>query len=125
MEQETMITVCGKLVEIGETQTFNKFTKRMATISDCADKYPNYYPFTFKREGVRMLEDYCVGDMEKESGYVNGRSYQKKDEAGKPVGKVMYFLEVAAVSCEAYDPNAPQESGDDQGDEQMPDDLPF
>ena len=119
MEQETMITVCGKLVEIGETQTFNKFTKRMATISDCADKYPNYYPFTFKGDGVRMLEGFGIGDMVKVSGYVNGRRYQKKDEA------VMYFLEVAAVSCEAYDPNAPQESGDDQGDEQMPDDLPF
>ena len=86
MEQETMITVCGKLVEIGETQTFNKFTKRMATISDCADKYPNYYPFTFKGEGVRMLEGFGVGDMVKVSGYVNGRRYQKKDEAGKPVG---------------------------------------
>ena len=125
MEQETMITVCGKLVEIGETQTFNKFTKRMATISDCADKYPNYYPFTFKGGGVRMLEGFGIGDMVKVSGYVNGRRYQKKDETGKPVGKVMYFLEVSAVSCEAYDPNAPQESGDDQGDEQMPDDLPF
>lgn len=32
---------------------------------------------------------------------------------------------VAAASCEAYDPNAPQESVEDHGDEQMPDDLPF
>ena len=125
MEQETMITVCGKLVEIGETQTFNKFTQRVATISDCAEQYPNYSPFTSKGPGVRMLDGFGVGDMVKVSGYVNGRRYQKKDEAGKPVGKVMYFLEVAAASCEAYGPNAPQESGDDQGDEQMPDDLPF
>ena len=98
MEQKTLIKVTGEIVDAGKLQTFGKFTKRVAVLKVGDGKYPNFYPFTFKGEALELIDGFAAGDIVTAEGYVNGNRWQKKDASGKPVGKVMYFLEIAAKS---------------------------
>ena len=126
MEQKTQIQIVGTIEDVGPVQTYGKFSKRQLIVKVDEGKWPQYFPVTFKGQGVRMLDGFGVGDMVKVSGYVNGRRYQKKDETGKPVGKVMYFLEVAAGSIEEYkEADSGEQGGEPDGGEYVPDDLPF
>lgn len=100
MEQKTLIKVTGEIVDAGELKTYGKFIKRVAVLKVGDGKYPNYYPFTFKGEALGLIDGFAAGDIVTVEGYVNGNRWQKKDASGKPVGKVMYFLEIAAKSVQ-------------------------
>jgi hypothetical protein len=126
MEQKTLIKVTGEIVDAGELQTFGKFTKRVAVLKVGDGKYPNFYPFTFKGEALGLIDGFAAGDIVTVEGYVNGNRWQKKDASGRPVGKMMYFLEIAAKSLQRGDGG-----GEDAIDEAEPmpgdagEDMPF
>ena len=101
MEQKTLIKVTGEIVDAGKVQTFaSGYTKRVAVLKVGDGKYPNFYPFTFKGDALELIDGFVAGDIVTVAGYVNGNRWQKKDASGKPVGKVMYFLEIAAKSLQ-------------------------
>lgn len=130
MEQKTQIQIVGTIEDVGPVQTYGKFSKRQLIVKVDEGKWPQYFPVTCKGEGVRMAEGFAVGDVVKVSAYVNSNRWQKKDEAGKPVGKVMYFVEIAAGSIEEFkEADSGEQGGEPDGGEgsgeYVPDDLPF
>lgn len=123
MEQQNRITIAGKIVEIGETKTFGKFSKKQVVL-ETDGKYPDYIPFSFKNDAIGLLDGYKAGDVVTICGFVNGRKWVKKDANGKAVQPPMYFLEVSAASINegVSDSGNTQEAEVEESDI---DDMPF
>lgn len=86
--------VSGKVLEIGETQTFSSgFQKRSVVIeaSKKADEYPNPVEVTLKKDGCAQADSLRVGDSVDVEGFVEGRRWEG------PKG-VRYFIDLSVKS---------------------------
>lgn len=66
----------GRVVEIGNTQTFSSgFTKRRVVVDDSTGPYPNPVPFDAVKDAIAKLDDVRAGDMVRVTFNVRGRAY--------------------------------------------------
>lgn len=124
MEQKNRIEIAGKIVEIGETKTFGKFSKKQVVL-ETDGKYPDYIPFSFKNDAIGLLDGYKAGDVVTICGFVNGRKWVKKDSNGNAVQPPMYFLEVSAASITEGVAASGGDAQASEAEESDPDDMPF
>lgn len=78
MEFKCKFQVSGKVLEIGETQTFmSGFCKRSIIVeaSKDAEKYSNPVELTLKNDEVAKADTLCVGDGIAVEGFVEGRRW--------------------------------------------------
>jgi len=94
MEFKCKFQVSGKVLEIGETQTFTSgFCKRSIIVeaSKDAEKYSNPVELTLKNDEVAKADTLCVGDGIAVEGFVEGRKWDG------PKG-VRYFIDLNTKS---------------------------
>lgn len=111
----------GIAYKVGNVENISdKFRKRELVLTDGADQYPQYIPFTFVNDKCDLLESIAEGQEVEVSFSLKGREWTS------PQGQVKFFstIEGFAVTAEkpAFVP-APSTPGsghtDDSGD------LPF
>ena len=122
----------GVVEKILEPQTFaSGFTKRDLIVTDDvgADaRYPQHLPFTFKRDGVNLLNGIKAGDRVKVHFAIDGREWTS------PQGQVKYFTDLTGLKIEVLnadgtstepvpEPAIPDDAALSAGD--AVDDLPF
>jgi cold shock CspA family protein len=112
----------GIAYKVGNVETISdKFRKRELVLTDGADQYPQYIPFTFVNDKCDLLESIAEGQEVEVSFSLKGREWTS------PQGQVKFFstIEGFAVAAEkpAFAPNvAPSTPGSGHTDDQ---DLPF
>lgn len=92
--------VCGKVLEVGETQTFGSgFQKRSVIIeaSKKADEFSNPVEVTLKKESCSQGDAIHAGDFVEVTGYVEGRKWTK------PTGEVRHFIDLSVKSLVVTD----------------------
>ena len=68
----------GKLIHVGDIQTFESgFTKRVFAI-ETDDKYPQKVPFELFKDSVDLIESYNIGDIVKVQFNIRGNEYNGK-----------------------------------------------
>ncbi len=93
-KKSAKFTVSGRIIEIGEEQTFNSgFTKRDVIIetSNNEEKFSNPVKLTFKKDDCAKVESLNVGDECDFEGFVEGRKWDG------PKG-TSYFIDLSAKS---------------------------
>jgi hypothetical protein len=112
----------GIAYKVGNVETISdKFRKREFIVTDGADQYPQYIPFTFVNDKCDLLESIAEGQEVEVSFSLKGREWTS------PQGQVKYFstIEGFAVTASnpAFAPNvAPSAPGSGHTDDS---DLPF
>jgi hypothetical protein len=114
----------GIAYKVGNVETISdKFRKREFIVTDGADQYPQYIPFTFVNDKCDLLESIAEGQEVEVSFSLKGREWTS------PQGQVKYFstiegFAVTTTSTPAFAPQAaPSAPGSGHTDDQ--DDLPF
>jgi hypothetical protein len=113
----------GIAYKVGNVETISdKFRKREFIVTDGADQYPQYIPFTFVNDKCDLLESIAEGQEVEVSFSLKGREWTS------PQGQVKYFstiegFAITASSSPAFAPNvAPSAPGSGHTDDS---DLPF
>jgi hypothetical protein len=111
----------GIAYKVGNVETISdKFRKREFIVTDGADQYPQYIPFTFVNDKCVLLNSIAEGEEVEVSFSLKGREWTS------PQGQVKYFstiegFAVTATSNPAFAPNVvPSTPGSGHSD-----DLPF
>jgi len=88
-------SVRGKVHLIEETKTYgqNGFRKRLVVLEQENDRFTNYIPLDFIREGCDQVDQLKVGDDVEVQYHLSGRKWQKD-----PGSEVRYFLNAEASS---------------------------
>ena len=114
----------GIAYKVGNVETISdKFRKREFIVTDGADQYPQYIPFTFVNDKCDLLESIAEGQEVEVSFSLKGREWTS------PQGQVKYFstiegFAVTTTSTPAFAPQvAPSAPGSGHTDDQ--DALPF
>lgn len=102
MEYKCKFQVSGKVLEVGEIQSFaSGFTKRDVVIAlSQSDQYPNPTPVSLRKDACRIADAINVGDAVTASGYIEGRRYDG------PKG-TRYFVELNAKEIVVTDKAEP------------------
>jgi hypothetical protein len=115
----------GIAYKVGNVETISdKFRKREFIVTDGADQYPQYIPFTFVNDKCDLLNSIAEGQEVEVSFSLKGREWTNPKD-----GQVKYFstiegFAVTTTSNPAFAPNvAPSAPGSGHTDDQ--DDLPF
>lgn len=91
--------VSGKVLEIGEVQTFaSGFSKRNIIVEASKDteKFSNPIQLTLKKEDCARADTLGVGDGVEVTGYVEGRRWEKD-------GNVRHFIDLSVKSIMVTD----------------------
>ena len=88
-------TVRGIVHFIDETKTYGQkgFRKRLLVLEQDGERFTNYVPVEFVRDGCDSVDDLSVGDDVEVSYRLSGRKWQKD-----PSAEVKYFLNAEATS---------------------------
>lgn len=80
---------------IDETKTYGQkgFRKRLLVLEQDGDRFTNYVPVEFVRDGCDSVDELSVGDDVEVTYRLSGRKWQKD-----PSAEVKYFLNAEAVS---------------------------
>ena len=98
-EYKCKFYVSGKVLEVGETQTFSSgFQKRNIIVeaSKDAEKFSNPVALTLKKEACSKADSIGVGDFVDAEGYVEGRRWENN-------GSVRYFTDLNVKSIMVTD----------------------
>ena len=113
----------GIAYKVGNVETISeKFRKRELVLTDGADQYPQYIPFTFVNDKCDLLESIAEGQEVEVSFSLKGREWTS------PQGQVKFFstiegFAITASGTQAFAPNIPPSTpGSGHTDDQ---DLPF
>jgi cold shock CspA family protein len=113
----------GIAYKVGNVETISdKFRKREFIVTDGADQYPQYIPFTFVNDKCDLLESIAEGQEVEVSFSLKGREWTS------PQGQVKFFstiegFAITVSGTQAFAPNvAPSAPGSGHTDDQ---DLPF
>jgi cold shock CspA family protein len=91
----------GIAYKVGNVETISdKFRKREFVVTDGADQYPQYIPFTFVNDKCDLLESIAEGQEVEVSFSLKGREWTS------PQGQVKYFstIEGFAISAQGSAP---------------------
>lgn len=94
IEYKCKFQVSGKVLEIGETQTFSSgFQKRTVVVeaSKDAEKFSNPVELTLKKDECPKADGLRVGDGVAAEGFVEGRRWEKD-------GKTRFFIDLSVKS---------------------------
>ncbi len=111
----------GIAYKVGNVETISdKFRKREFIVTDGADQYPQYIPFTFVNDKCDLLESIAEGQEVEVSFSLKGREWTS------PQGQVKYFskIEGFAITTTSNPAFAPQVAPSAPGSGHT-DDLPF
>ena len=115
----------GEVKEIGELKKFSSgFQKRDLVVEEIDEKakYPAKIPFTFKKDKVSLIDNIKVGDKVA-IDYV----YSSRDWDDPKTGETRHFVSFDALKVKVtYSaPGGSAASSQDDGGEDMPDDIPL
>ncbi len=114
-----MYDYTGVVEKILDVQTFaSGFTKRDLILTDdvgTETRYPNHLPFTFKKDGVNLLNGIKAGDRVKVHFAIDGREWTN------PQGQVKYFTDLTGLKIEVL--NADGTSTEPVPEPAIPDDA--
>ena len=99
MDFKCKFEVSGKVLEVGEVQTFSSgFQKRTIVVeaSKDAEKFSNPIQLTLKKDQVSLADTLNVGDGITAEGFVEGRKWEKD-------GNVRYFIDLNTKSIMVTD----------------------
>ena len=131
-QKQLLYDYTGVVEKILDTQTFaSGFMKRDLIVTDDAGRethFPQHLPFTFKKDGVNMLNNIKVGDRVKVRFAIDGREWTN------PQGQTKYFVDLTGLKIDVLnfdgtstepvpEPAVPDEVMMDAGE--VVDDLPF
>ncbi len=104
-------SVRGKVHLIEETKTYgqNGFRKRLVVLEQENDRFTNYIPLDFIREGCDQVDQLKVGDDVEVNYRLSGRKWQKD-----PASEVRFFLNAEASSFQVHGAHS-QEGADGGG----------
>jgi len=117
----------GRIVRIGEVQSFSSGFKKREIVIDKAPPnadYPNPVPFCLNKDDADKADSLKVGQTVTVHGFINGREWTNPKD-----GKVKYFCDLVIFGKIEVDDSAgvvetPPEK-EAQEDEKIPDDMPF
>jgi hypothetical protein len=116
-------TVRGVVHLIEETKTFGQkgFRKRLVVLEQQQDRFTNFIPIDFVRDGCDAVEELNVGDDVDITYRLSGRKWQKD-----PSSDVRYFLSAEAINFKIAGKQAAGGAGDanDYFDQAAGDDDP-
>ena len=92
-------SVRGKVHLIEETKTYgqNGFRKRLVVLEQENDRFTNYIPLDFIRDGCDQVDQLKVGDDVEVKYRLSGRKWQKD-----PGSEVRFFLNAEASSFQVH-----------------------
>lgn len=112
--------VTGKIMFIGEEQTFGKYTKKEMAINTIAEKYPQDILVVWSNDNIGRAKTAKVGDEVTVSFNLRGRKWVS------PQGEVRYFNTLDAWKIEFIKQANPQTPSKPQPESlEYQDDLPF
>jgi len=98
-------TIAGRIIEIGDTQTFaSGFTKRRVVV-DTGGKYPQAIPVDFKKDRTAALDKCAIGDEVTIQADIGGREYNGR-----------YYVDITGWRIEGGSGCADHETTDPAGD---------
>jgi cold shock CspA family protein len=112
----------GIAYKVGNVETISeKFRKREFIVTDGADQYPQYIPFTFVNDKCDLLESIAEGQEVEVSFSLKGREWTS------PQGQVKFFstIEGFSITTTSNPAFAPQVVPSAPGSGHTDDDLPF
>jgi cold shock CspA family protein len=107
----------GIAYKVGNVETISdKFRKREFVVTDGADQYPQYIPFTFVNDKCDLLESIAEGQEVEVSFSLKGREWTS------PQGQVKYFstIEGFAISAQGSAPAPVSTNTTSVSDEDLP-----
>ena len=107
----------GIAYKVGNVETISdKFRKREFVVTDGADQYPQYIPFTFVNDKCDLLDSIAEGQEVEVSFSLKGREWTS------PQGQVKYFstIEGFAISAQGSAPAPAPASTPSASDEDLP-----
>jgi hypothetical protein len=107
----------GIAYKVGNVETISdKFRKREFVVTDGADQYPQYIPFTFVNDKCDLLDSIAEGQEVEVSFSLKGREWTS------PQGQVKYFstIEGFAISAQGSAPAPVSTSTPSASDEDLP-----
>ena len=107
----------GIAYKVGNVETISdKFRKREFVVTDGADQYPQYIPFTFINDKCDLLDSIAEGQEVEVSFSLKGREWTS------PQGQVKFFstIEGFAISAQGSAPAPVSTSTSSASDEDLP-----
>jgi hypothetical protein len=107
----------GIAYKVGNVETISdKFRKREFVVTDGADQYPQYIPFTFVNDKCDLLDSIAEGQEVEVSFSLKGREWTS------PQGQVKYFstIEGFAISAQGSAPAPVSTNTTSVSDEDLP-----
>jgi hypothetical protein len=108
----------GIAYKVGNVETISdKFRKREFVVTDGADQYPQYIPFTFVNDKCDLLDSIAEGQEVEVSFSLKGREWTSPKD-----GQVKYFstIEGFAISAQGSAPAPAPASATSVSDEDLP-----
>lgn len=112
----------GIVYRVGNVETISeKFRKCELVLTDGADQYPQYIPFTFVNDKCDLVQNLAEGQEVEVSFSLKGREWTS------PQGQVKFFstIEGFALTAQAPAAFAPGVAPSTPGSGHTDDDLPF
>lgn len=82
----TKIELKGRVIRVGETQTFNSGFQKREIVLECGDdRFENPIPVEALKDKCEHLDKFCPGEVVEVSGYLNGNFWERGDR---------YFLSI-------------------------------
>lgn len=131
MASKTKIEIVGVIESVEKVQAFaSGFKKQVVNIKDGfgEEKYPTYFPVTFKKDLIAQLDGWKAGDRVFVVAFAGGSKWVKKDANGKPVQPPRFFAEYDGYSIaapEAGVSGGEAEAAPEDDGEPIQDDMPF
>ncbi|MCA9245633.1 MAG: DUF3127 domain-containing protein [Planctomycetales bacterium] len=102
-------SVRGVVHLIEETKTFGQkgFRKRLVVLEQASERFTNYIPIDFVRDGCDAADELNVGDDVEVSYRLSGRKWQRD-----PSSDVRYFLSAEATNFKVVGKGSGGGSGD-------------
>ena len=106
------IIISGKVVAIGEIQTFDSGFKKQTLVVDNTNnaQYPSPVPIDFQKDKIELLQPIHIGDIVDAMVFISGNEHK-----GKYYANIKGFgINVVQVADSHYEPTPEESAAEDQ-----------